>query len=303
MADATATSTARTPAGRRYGGQSMSARLRSVLVRRPAPPAGDEDWRAFGYLHPVDPAAAEAEHAAFRDLLAAEGAEVVAAGDDPPGMLDAIFAYDPAIITDAGAILCRLGKEPRRDEAALAERAFAGLGIPILGRIAEPGTLEGGDAFWLDEATLAVGRGYRTNAEGIAQLAAIVAGIGVEVVPVGLPHWHGPDECLHLMSLISPVAADLAVAYPPLLETAFMGLLRDRGWRLVEVPDEEFAGMACNVLALAPGRCLMIEGNPVTRSRLEAEGCTVLTYRGDEISRNREGGPTCLTRPLWRGEA
>ena len=309
MAEATVTGTTTAREGaagtttatrRRYGGHSMSAPLRSVLVRRPASPAGGEDWRAFGYLHEVDEEKSAAEHDAFRAILAGEGAEVVEAGGDPPGMLDAVFAYDPAIVTDRGVVLGRMGKDLRLDEVILAERTFTELGIPVLGRIGEPGTVEGGDTLWLDESTLAVGRGYRTNAAGIAQLTEILGGIGVEVIPVGLPHWHGAAECLHLMSLISPVAADLAVVYLPLLEVAFVELLHDRGWRFVEVPDDEFASMACNVLALAPGRCLMLDGNPTTTARLEAAGCTVLTYRGDEISRNREGGPTCLTRPLLR---
>ena len=287
---------------RRYGGHSMTARLRSVLVRRPAPPATGGEWRDFGYPRPVDHAAAEREHVAFRALLAEAGTEVVEAGPDAPGLLDAVFAFDPSIVTDGGAVLLRLGKPLRLPETELAERAYAELGIPILGRIEAPGTVDGGDTFWLDERTLAVGRGYRTNAAGIEQLAAILGGIGVEVVSVALPHWRGPGECLHLMSLVSPVAPDLAVVFLPLLATSFVEELRERGWRFVEVPDGEFDSLGCNVLALAPGRCLVCAGNPVTRSRLEAAGCDVIAYEGAEISVNRAGGPTCLTRPLWRAD-
>lgn len=283
-----------------YGGQSMTARLRSVLVRPPAPPASLEDWRRFGYGRPVDHAAAEREHAAFRETLANAGVEVVASGPDPDGALDAIFAFDPSIVTDGGALLCRMGKPARRVETDFAARTYADLGIPILGRIEAPGMVEGGDTCWLDERTLAVGRGYRTNAAGIAQLATLLAGLGVEVIAVDLPHWRGPGECLHLLSLVSPVAPNLAVVHLPLLATGFVERLRERDWRLVEVPDEEFDTLGCNVLALAPGRVLMLEGNPITRGRLEAAGCEVLTYVGNEISLNRAGGPTCLTRPLWR---
>lgn len=290
----------RTALERRYGGHSMCAPLRTVMVRRPAPPARDDDWQRFGYLHPVDVAQAEAEHAVFRAILAEEGVEVVSSGPDPDGELDAIFAYDPSFMTDAGAILSRMGKPVRLAESDYAAQTYAELGIPILARIEAPGTFDGGDAFWLDEQTLAVGRSYRTNDAGIDQLTSILAGIGVKIVRVDLPHWHGPGECLHLMSLISPVKSDVAVVYPPLLPVPFVELLRDRGWTFVEVPDEEFLSMACNVLALGPGRCLMLDRNPITRSRLEAAGCHVRTYAGDEISRNREGGPTCLTRPIWR---
>jgi len=289
---------------RRFGGHSMTARLRSVLVRRPAPAATGEEaeWRGFGYPRPVDHGLAVREHAAFRELLAAEGIEVVVAGPDEPGLLDAIFAYDPSFTTDGGAVLLRPGKPQRLPEVALAERSYAELGVPILGRIEAPGTVDGGDALWLDERTLAVGLGYRTNAAGLDQLAGLLEPLGVTVLPVALPHWRGPGECLHLMSMVSPVAPGLAVVHLPLLAVPFVQELRRRGWRFVEVPDEEFDTLGCNVLALAPGRCLVCDGSPVTRARLEAAGCSVVAYEGREISHNRAGGPTCLTRPIWRAD-
>jgi N-dimethylarginine dimethylaminohydrolase len=271
-----------------------------VLVRRPAHPATGEDWRAFGYLHPIDVEQTDREHAAFCELLADAGIEVIAEGRDADGQLDAIFVYDASLVTDQGAILLRPAKALRQVETALAETTYRRIGVPVIGVIKEPGTVEGGDAFWLDDRTLAIGRGYRTNGEGIRQLREILAGIDVELYAYDLPHWQGPDACLHLMSLISPVAADLAVVYLPLLPVRLVQTLLDRGWRLIEAPDEEFASMGSNVLALAPGRCLMLDGNPVTRQRLEAAGCDVLTYQGDELSLNREGGPTCLTRAIWR---
>jgi N-dimethylarginine dimethylaminohydrolase len=281
----------------------MTAPLRSVLVRRPARPATDEDWRAFGYLHAIDVERTEHEHAAFRQLLVEAGVEVIAEGPDAEGQLDAIFAYDSSLVTDQGAILLRPAKTLRQVETALAETTYRRIGVPVIGVIKEPGTVEGGDAFWLDERTLAVGRGYRTNGEGIRQLREMLAGIDVELYAYDLPHWHGPDACLHLMSLISPVAADLAVVYLPLMPVRLVQTLGDRGWRLVETPDDEFETMGTNVLALAPGRCVMLDGNPVTRQRLEAAGCDVVTYHGGELSLNREGGPTCLTRAVWRSTA
>jgi N-dimethylarginine dimethylaminohydrolase len=292
-----------TPAtGTAWGGQSMVATLRRVIVRAPARPASRAQYAEFAYPRPVDQDRAEQEHAALRALLAGEGIDVLTAGPDEPGLLDAIFAYDPSLMTDAGALLLRPGKALRLPEVALHERTYADLGIPIIGRIEAPGTVEGGDTLWLDERTLAVGRGYRTNDEGIAQLRAILETIGVAVMTVDLPHWHGPGECLHLMSLISPVAERTAVVYPPLMTVSFVTELHRREWTLIEVPDEEFETLGCNVLALAPGRVLVCEGSPVTRSRLEAAGCEVVAYTGDEISHNRAGGPTCLTRPLLRGE-
>lgn len=292
------------PTATRYGGHSMTATLRTVMVRRPPAVLDPEVWRDYSYLRPMDAAQAEIEHGAFRSILAAEGISVIEAGHDAPGLHDAIFTFDPSIMTDAGAVLCRMGKRLRAIEPALAEQMYADLGIPVIGRIEEPGLLEGGDTMWVDEHTLAVGLGYRTNAEGVRHLQAIFdrAGLDVEVVSFHLPHWNGPSECLHLLSMISPVAAGLAIAYPKLMAVPFVQLLHDRGWRLVEIPDEEFPTQGCNVLALAPGRCLMLQPNPVAKAKLEAEGCTVLTYRGDEISHNRGGGPTCLTRPIWRSE-
>lgn len=286
--------------GSTWGGQSMVAPLRRVLVRLPAPPASEDDFRRFGYPREIDHDAALREHAAFRGLLESAGAEVIVAGPEDAGLLDAIFAYDPSLTTNAGAILLRPGKALRLPEVELAEQTYRELGIPIAGRIEAPGTVEGGDTLWLDERTLAVGRGYRTNDEGIRQLRAILEPQGVGVLTVELPHWHGPDECLHLMSFISPVAERLAVVYLPLMSTPFVQELGRRGWEFIEVPIEEFESHGCNVLALAPRLVLVCKGSPVTRVRLEAAGCEVLAYDGDEISHNRAGGPTCLTRPIWR---
>lgn len=290
----------RAATAQRYGVASMSAPLRRVLVRRPAPPATGAEWREFGYPRAVDHAATEREHAAFRAILAEAGVDVVAAGPDAPGALDAIFAYDPSIMTAEGAILLRPGKTLRLDEVGFHEATYRQLGIPIVGRIEAPGTVEGGDTCWLDERTLAVGRGYRTNEAGIGQLRAILAPMGVEVLRTELPHWRGPTECLHLMSFISPIAPDAAVVYRPLMATPLVEELQRRDWTLIEVPDAEFDRHGCNVLALAPRRVLVCDGAPQTRARLEAAGCEVLVYQGEEISHNRAGGPTCLTRPLWR---
>jgi N-dimethylarginine dimethylaminohydrolase len=286
--------------GRAWGGQSMVAPLKRVLVRKPAAPTAEGHFTDFGYPRAVDHDRTEREHDAFRALLAEAGAEVVVAGPDETGLLDAIFAYDPSLMTDAGAVLLRPGKEVRLEEVDLAERSYAELGIPVIGRIEAPGTVEGGDTLWLDERTLAVGRGYRTNDEGIQQLSALLAPHGIDTVTVDLPHWRGPNECLHLMSFISPVADRLAAVYLPLMSVPFVQELQRRGWSFIDVPDEEFETHGCNVLALAPMRVLVCDGSPVTRARLEAAGCEVLVYTGDELSHNRAGGPTCLTRPILR---
>lgn len=283
-----------------WGGQSMSWALRRVLVRQPAEPSDPGDFAPFGYPRPIDHERTVAEHRAFRDILGEAGVEVIAAEPDAPGLLDAIFAYDPSLTTDAGAILLRPGKALRLPEVAAAEATYRELGIPIAGRIEAPGTVEGGDTLWLDERTLAVGRGYRTTDDGIRQLREILEPLGVAVLVVDLPHWHGPEECLHLMSFISPVAEKLAVVYLPLMSVTFVQELQRRGWEFIEAPDEEFDRHGCNVLALAPMKVLVCDGAPVTRQRMLDRGCEVLVYQGEEISHNRAGGPTCLTRPILR---
>jgi dimethylargininase len=286
---------------RTYGGHSMVAPLRRVLVYPPVAPDAGVSWEAFGYFRPIDHARAVEEHAAFRSLIADAGGEIVVGELDDAALQDGIFPFDPAIVTDSGAILCRMGKPLREREVAVMAATLRDLGIPILGQIAAPGTVEGGDCCWLDPHTLAVGQGYRTNAEGIRQLTAILAPIGVRVVVMPLPHWHGPEECLHLLSLISPLDERLAVVYRPLLAVPFLDELAARGYELIDIPEGEFATQGCNVLTLGPRHCLILRDNVETIRRLRAAGCDVLPYTGDEISHNRSGGPTCLTRPLLRG--
>jgi dimethylargininase len=282
---------------RAFGCQSMTARLRRVLVKAPAPEAWVA-WRAYGWRAEPDPASFAAEHDAFRGLLAEFGAEVVVGQTPGPANPDAIYVYDPALVTDEGALLLMPGKEGRRSEVDGLAVDFLEAGVPIAGKIRDPGTVEGGDTLWLDERTLLVGRGYRTNDDGIRQLREALPGI--EVIAFDLPHLRGAGEVLHLLSLLSPLDVDLAVAYPPLMPVRLVELLAERGVKLVEVPDDEFETMGPNVLALAPRAALALAGNDETRRRMERAGVDVRVYSGDEISRKGDGGPTCLTRPLLR---
>ena len=241
----------------------------------------------------------EEEHETFRALLADAGAEVVVAATPHSLDPDAIYVYDPALVTDDGAVMLRPGKEGRRGEVEVMAADFVEAGLPIAGRLDAPAMAEGGDTLWIDERTLLVGRGYRTNDDGIRQLGEALP--GVDVVAFDLPHLRGAGEVLHLMSLLSPLDADLAVGYPPLMPVRLMELLAERSVELVEVRDEEFETMGPNVLALGPRVALALEGNDETRRRMEKAGVEVRVYRGDEISRKGDGGPTCLTRPLLRG--
>ncbi len=283
-----------------YGGQSMVAPLLRVLVQPPAQPAAADDFTRFHYPKPVDHARTVAEHDAFCHLLETQGVNVVRQPVAKPGNLDAIFVFDPSIVTDEGVILCRPGKAVRRPEVDLAAGMYRMLDIPVIGTIEEPGILEGGDALWIDANTLAVGEGFRSNRGGIDQLQIYLQPFAIDVIPVSLPYWRGPNECLHLLSLISPVAERKAVAFRPLMPTTFVQLLSDLGWELIDVPEEEFATQGTNVLALAPDKVVMLNRNPGTRRLLEVAGCEVHVVTGDHMSHNRGGGPTCLTKPLLR---
>lgn len=284
-----------------YGGQNMYAPLRRVLVRRPDSAFAVEDPDLWHYTSRPDLARAQAEHDALTATLRAAGAEVIEHAAPQPGRADSIFVFDPALITDRGAVVLRMGKELRRGEEQSMAARLQQIGVPILAALEGEALAEGGDLLWLDEQTLAVGIGFRTNYEGLRQLEAALAPGGVRVMPVELPYFTGPEACLHLLSMISIVDERVAVVYPSLMVVSFWQELRRRGFRLVEVPEQEFMTMGPNVLALGPGQCLMLEGNPVTKRRLEDAGCEVLTYRGEELSLKAEGGATCLTRPILRG--
>lgn len=282
--------------------------LSRVLLKHARDAFGDQrridaSWQALRYLGAPDAGRAAAEYDAFAAAIADSGAEIVYLPPDDETSIDSIYVRDAAVLAGDGVVLCNMGKAARATEPMVMGRYLASLGVPVLGMIQGPGRLEGGDVVWLDNGTLVVGEGYRTNAEGIAQLTVILGDRAREVICVPLVHWTGPDDVFHLMSLISPIAPDLALVYSRLLPVPFRNLLRDRGLTLVEVPDEEFDSMAGNVVALAPRRCLMLAGNPETRRRLEAAGCEVRVYEGAEISRKGCGGPTCLTRPLARRAA
>ena len=270
--------------------------LRRVLVRRPLA-ADATAWEAYGWRAAPDVAAAQAEHESFCAVLEEAGAEVVVSEHDP-GNPDAIYTYDPTLVGRDGAVLLRPGKEGRRGEPEGTVAALDLAGIPVAARIEAPATVEGGDTVWLDETTLLVGIGYRTNPAALDSLRNAFP--GTEVIAFDLPHWHGAAEVMHLMSLISPLDRDLALVYTRIAPTRLVWLLAERAIEVVEVPDDEFETMGPNVLALGPRRALALEGNDETRRRMERKGVDVLTYRGDEISRKGDGGPTCLTRPLLR---
>jgi N-dimethylarginine dimethylaminohydrolase len=274
----------------------MTGRLERVLVRPPL--AEDaEHWRAYGWRAAPDAAAATAEHELFIALLEAAGAEVVVSHHDA-GNPDAIYVYDPVLVGPAGAVLLRPGKAGRRGEPEAIAGALTAAGVPIAAELEDPVIVEGGDTVWLDEHTLLVGIGYRTNEAAVEALADAFP--GADVIAFDLPHWNGSGEVMHLMSFISPLDRDLALVYPRIAPVRLLELLAERGIAVVAVPDEEFETQGSNVLALGPRQALALDGNPETRRRMERAGVDVVVYRGEEISKKGDGGPTCLTRPLLR---
>ena len=273
----------------------MSAPLRRVLLRSPSV-TGDfaaAQWRA------PDPGLLVRQHQLFGQLLSDLGCQVEVA-PAVEGLVDATYVRDPGLVTGTGAVLFQMAKPARAAEPEHLGAALAAAGVPVVARLDGTARADGGDFIWLDEHTVLGGRSYRTNAEGLRQLRHILAAEGVSLESVDLPHDQGPAHVLHLMSLISPVADDLAVVYPPLAPVALMEVLADRGIRVVTVDADEYEMMGCNVLAIEPRRVVMLNGNPRTRAALESAGCEVHGYDGSEISLKGDGGPTCLTAPIWR---
>lgn len=285
--------------------QSEVGAIRRLVVKHArdafaGPGAIAAEWRALNFTAPPDFARAIDEYDRFLDLLGQPDIQIQKLPTTGGVGLDSIYVRDASVICDRGVVVCRMGKPQRAGEPAAQEAAFRALGYAIAGFIQPPGCLEGGDVVWLDRRTIAVGRGYRTNDEGIRQLRAVLGDSIDDLIVVPLPHWRGADDVFHLMSILSPVDDDLAVVYAPLLPVPFREVLLDRSVTLIEVPDDEFEGMGANVLALARRQCLMIGGNPTTRARLERAGVRVWEYEGHEISLKGGGGPTCLTRPMLR---
>ena len=286
-----------------FGCQEMSAPLARVMMRRPGISLANADPKFWHYGAGFDGKKAIAQHVAFAELVAQSGAEIIWIEDEGDGLADSIFTHDPSLMTDHGAILLRMGKPAREREPDLHKAAYIKAGIPILGEIKAPGTIEGGDCVWVTRSILAIGRGVRSNQSGIEQMQALLSPHGITVMGFDLPFFHGLDACLHLMSIISPLADDLALVHLPMLPVAFWQLLNSHGITMIAAPAEEFtasSGLNLNVLPLKPRGVLMVAGFDGTKKVMEDAGCKVITFEADALCIPCEGGPTCLTRPILR---
>jgi N-dimethylarginine dimethylaminohydrolase len=289
----------------KFNTHSMTGELLRVMVCRPEN-AGWNDaqkaaaWRELGFQHAPDFAVARSQHEVLCRLLSESGAEIVSLPAAESLTLDAVYAHDASLATDYGLVMMNPGKKNRGAEPRLHATFAAGLGIPVFGGITPPGASESGDIVWLDSQTLLVGDGYRTNKTGIAQLRAMLAPKGVEVLAAPLPYGPGPSACLHLMSLMSVLDEQTILVDLPWLAVETVELLKARGFRLVEIEYSERDTLACNVLSLGGKRLIAIDKNIRTNQRMREAGFDVRTFPGSEICINGAGGPTCLTRPLLR---
>ena len=240
------------------------------------------------------------EYDSFIKILDLFGIEKYFLEKNDSTSIDSIYTHDPLVITNKGVVLCNMGKVNRISESKAIKEFLIELKIPILGEITSPGKLEGGDIVWINKKTIAVGNGYRTNNEGIKQLKQILSNTVERIISVPLPHWNGPNDCLHLMSNLSPLDSDLFLVYSRLLPVQFLEQLQKYNIELIDVPDKEYYTMGCNVLALSPRKVVMLKGNPITKKKLKAKNVEVFTYKGNEISLKGSGGPTCLTKPFLR---
>src|SRR3954451_7122821 len=287
-------SAATTP-GARYGVTSMVAPLKRVLVRRPATSG---DWDGAGWRTP-HPQTLESQHAKFVELLDGLGVEVEVA-EALDGQVDAVYMHDPLIVSGQGAIPLNMAKPARMKEPGHAAEEFARLGIPVLGTLAEDAYADGGDRFWLDDTTAAIGLGYRTNQQGARALQELLEPEGVTVEAYDMPHDQGPAYVLHLQSFLSAATNELFVIFEPLAPVRLLQDIKQRGIDWVAIDEESYHAMGCNILAVRPGVVVMVDGAPKVRQALERRGVEVHTYDGTDLSLKGDGGPTCLTAPLLR---
>ena len=286
-----------------FGVSSMAAPLHRVAVRRPGPSMVNADPSQWHYGPQFDPACVAGQHDNFTACLADAGCEVIHMGNDDLGIADAVFAYDASLVTLQGAVLMSPGKVLRQGEQETHRIFYEEVGIPIIGEVTGEARAEAGDTLWLDDHVLAVGLGFRTNAEGAGQIKQLLNDMGVEVRVFDLPYYQGKDACLHLMSLVSIVDTRSALVCFELVPVALQELMLDLGYHLIAAPFDEFQStgtLSTNVLATAPGKCIMLDGISKTRTALENAGIEVRVFDGDALCIGCEGGPTCLTRPLLR---
>ena len=286
----------------KFGAQNMFSELKSVLINVPLKDMSNVDCKKWHYQEPLNQNKIEKNFSSFSSLLKSFGSKVYYL-DQKDTHYDSVFPHDPSLVTNYGAIILNMGKNLRKYEPGLHKKFYESINIPVIGSIKSPGTVEGGDCLWIDEKTLVVGKGFRTNHSGIDQLKGILNKYGIKVIGFDLPYFHGPDACLHLMSLISILDYNLAIVYKPFFPVELLKFLESKGIVCVDIPKKDFIdsnGLAINILALSSRNIIMLEGFSKTETILKKMGCDIQTFDGNELCVKAEGGPTCLTRPIYR---
>ena len=274
----------------------MVSPLKRVLVRTPTTIG---NFVEDGFWRQPDTSALLSEHKSFTDLLESLGAQVdIAPSVD--GLVDSVYMHDPMIMTPHGAILLRMAKPIRKDEPIAFRKTLESIGVPILGELTAPAFADGGDKVWLDEKTLLIGHSYRTNTSGIDQIRDLLAPFGVDVFSFDLPHYEGPGAVLHLMSVLSPISYDKAVVYEPLAPVRLLEFLKNRGISWFTVSEKEMLTQGSNILAVKPNVVVLASGNPEIENKLRTAGIEVHLFAGENVAVKGDGGPTCLTAPLFR---
>ena len=289
----------------KYGLNSNVSTLKTVLLKNPqaafkSQKTIDLQWQDLNFIDKPDFKKSVTQYENFIDILNDNHVEILYIPEDEKTSLDSIYTHDPIFMTPNGAVIGNMGKTQRKPETIMMKNYLNEIGVPILGEIINDATLEGGDVIWIDEKTVAAGLTYRTNIKGIDQLRKILSTISVEVISVDLPHWNGPVDVLHLMSLISPLKEDLFLIYKKLLPVGLLKLLKQLDIKTIFIADEDYDSLGCNVLPLSTTKCLITSGNDKTFKIIEDNGIEVIEFQASEICYKGSGGPTCLTRPIYR---
>tara|TARA_B100000745_G_C20143117_1_gene392034 strand:- start:809 stop:1693 length:885 start_codon:yes stop_codon:yes gene_type:complete len=289
----------------KYGLNSNVSTLKTVILKNPqaafkSQKTIDLQWQDLNFIDKPDFKKSITQYENFIDILNDNHVEILYISEDEKTSLDSIYTHDPIFMTPNGAVIGNMGKTQRKPETIMMKNYLNEIGIPILGEIINDATLEGGDIIWIDQRTVAAGLTYRTNNKGIDQLRKILSTISVEVICVDLPHWNGPVDVLHLMSLISPLKDDLFLIYKKLLPVGLLKLLKQLDIKTISIADEDYDSLGCNVLPLSTTKCLITSGNDKTFKIIEENGIEVIEFQASEICYKGSGGPTCLTRPIYR---
>jgi len=289
----------------KYGLNSNVSTLKTVLLKDPqaafkSQKTIDLQWQDLNFIDKPDFKKSVTQYENFIDILNDNNVEILYIPEDEITSLDSIYTHDPIFMTPNGAVIGNMGKTQRKPETIMMKNYLNEIGVPILGEIINDATLEGGDVIWIDEKTVAAGLTYRTNNKGIDQLRKILSTISIEVISVDLPHWNGPVDVLHLMSLISPLNENLFLIYKKLLPIALLKLLKKLDIKTISIADEDYDSLGCNVLPLSTTKCLITSGNDKTFKIIEDNGIEVIEFQASEICYKGSGGPTCLTRPIYR---